>query len=59
MDPSFSFPDEFSIGMMFFPREIGSTLSSSSSTRQSGHEPRERMKRSLNRATTELCEDVR
>ena len=47
------------MGVMSFPREMGSTLSSSSSTRQSGHEPRERMNRSLNLAITESCEDVR
>ena len=44
---------------MSFPREIGKTFSSSSSTRQSSHEPKERMNRSLNRATTESCDEVR
>jgi hypothetical protein len=56
---AFSFPGLSSMGVMSFPREIGSTFSSSSRTRQSAQDPRERMNRSLKRATTESCEEVR
>ena len=51
--------DESSIGLISFPRDMGRTLSSSSKTRQSEQAPRERMNRSLKRATTESCEKVR
>jgi hypothetical protein len=40
-------------GRMSLPLEMGRTFSSSSRTRQSAQEPRERMNRSLKRATTE------
>ena len=51
--------DASSMGLISFPRDIGRTFSSSSRNRQSAEAPRERMKRSLNRATTESCEEVR
>jgi hypothetical protein len=46
-------------GVMSLPLEMGRTFSSSSRTRQSVHEPRERMNRSLNRAMTESWDEVR
>lgn len=58
-DPAFSFPRSSSIGLMSFPRDIGRTFNSSSNTRQSSHEPSDKMNRSLKRATTESCDDVR
>jgi hypothetical protein len=48
-----------SIGSISLPREMGRTLSSSSRTRQSSHDARDRMKRSLKRAVTESWDEVR
>lgn len=56
---SFSLPGVSERGVMSLPREMGKTLSSSSRTRQSSQEPRERINRSLKRAVTASCEDVR
>ena len=57
-EDSFPFPRSSSIGLISLPFEMGRTLISSSRTRQSSQEPRERMKRSLNRATTVSWADV-
>lgn len=59
LSASFPFPGVSSRGTISFPREMGRTLSSSSRTMQSSQEPRERIKRSLKRATTESWDDVR
>ena len=48
-----------SMGVISLPFEIGRTLSSSSRTKQSEQEPRERIKRSLKRAITESWAEVR
>ena len=58
-DSSLLFPRSSSRGLMSFPRDMGNTFSSSSRTRQSSQEPSDRMNRSLNRATTESCAEVR
>ncbi|KAL4979492.1 hypothetical protein BDW66DRAFT_127563 [Aspergillus desertorum] len=46
-------------GFTFFPPEIGRTFISSSITRQESQLPSDKMKRSLNRATTSSCASVR